>query len=98
MMTVKRPSEASWHILSERFPASYAYLCVKLGRRMSKAEALQIVARCEEYWPGDEQSLAIWAIGELGMWEALDQIGPMLDAHEKRMAKAFADRLRQSRT
>lgn len=71
-------SEESWKAIRSRFPATYAYLCAKTGRSLEDDEAVAIVVEAGETWPSDERGLAIWAIGQLGMWSALERIREMV--------------------
>jgi len=67
-------SNECWTEIRARFPGSYAYLCAKLGRRLSNKEALALVVESGASWPSDERNLVIWAIGQLGMWSTLRTI------------------------
>lgn len=70
-------SEASWAAIRGKFPASYAYLCAKQRRHIGEAEALVLVRESGATWPANDRGLAIWALGQLGMWSALEQIRGM---------------------
>ncbi|WP_372021798.1 hypothetical protein P7L70_01695 (plasmid) [Tistrella mobilis] len=62
-----------WHAIRQRFPATYAYLCARLGRALDEAEALAIVAETIGDPYGD-RGLAIWSIGQMKMVDILDKI------------------------
>jgi hypothetical protein len=67
-------SNASWGAIRGKFPATYAYLCAKVGRPIGEAEALDLVREAGATWPADDRGLTIWALGQLGMWSALEQV------------------------
>jgi hypothetical protein len=71
-------SEACWEAIRGKFPATYAYLCAKVGRRLGHAEALDLVRQAGTSGATDNSGLVIWAIGQLGMWSTLEQIRAML--------------------
>ncbi len=70
-------SEKCWAVIRSKFPASYTYLCAKTGRALGKDEALMTVVEAGATWPSNERGLAIWAIGQLGMWSVLETIRGM---------------------
>ncbi len=70
-------SEKCWAAIRSKFPASYAYLCAKTGRALGEDEALMLVVEAGATWPSDERGLAVWAIGQLGMWSVLETIRGM---------------------
>jgi hypothetical protein len=79
-------SDENWIAIRRKFPATYAYLCAKLGRAMSDQEALEIVEEADNGSFGD-RGLAIWAIGQLGMASVLDRIWDMRPEFEKRQLR-----------
>jgi hypothetical protein len=64
------PDDA-WAAMRQDMPATYAYLCGKLKRKISNSEAIEIIEACD---PFDGRGLAIWAIGQLGMWDVLEEV------------------------
>jgi len=60
-----------WAKIREEFPVSYIYLCSKLRRPISADEAYLIVEEADAF---NERGLAIWSIGQMGMWDVLDRI------------------------
>ena len=81
-------SDACWEAIRGKFPATYAYLCAKVGRPITEAEALDLVRESGASWPADDRGLAIWALGQLGMWSALEQIRMLVpDFHAEDLAK-----------
>jgi hypothetical protein len=80
--------EQCWQAIRRKFPSRYAYLCAKAGRNMGEVEALDLMRAAGDTWPGDERGLAIWALGQLGMWSALEQIRALLpDFRNEELAK-----------
>lgn len=71
-------AEPVWETLRTRFPASYAYLCARTGRACTDEEALALVNGAEGGFMGD-RGLAIWAVGQMGKIEVLDQLHAELD-------------------
>jgi hypothetical protein len=71
-------SEVCWKGIRAKFPATFAYLCAKGLRQIGEAEALDVVREAGATWPADDRGLAIWALGQLGMWSALERIRAML--------------------
>ena len=71
-------ADECWPQLRSKFPATYAYVCAKPGRRIEDAEAFDLVQLTCRTWPGDEGGLTIWAIGQLGMWDVLERVREVL--------------------
>lgn len=65
-------SDAVWQTIQDRNPATYLYLCLKLGRIISDEDAVELVSSCPTR--SDERGLAIWALGQMGMVSVLDRI------------------------
>ena len=64
-------SAEDWTKIRTTLPATYAYICAKTGRVVSEAEALALVLESD---PFEERGLAIWAIGQMGLWSVLEQV------------------------
>jgi hypothetical protein len=91
-------SEESWHAIRGKFPATYAYLCAKLRRRLTEAEALAIVEETSG-GPFGDRGLAIWSIGQMKMIEVLDSLSARYDELLKQEMEIFLQgRARQGQT
>ena len=66
--------EAVWPIVRSKHPATYLYLCARLRRDISEADALEIVMTCPNSIMNQTRGLAIWAVGQMGMIRVLDEI------------------------
>ena len=66
-------SEEVWASIRGAFPATYGYLCAKLGRHLDDEEAFALVSEADGGALGD-RGLAIWAVGQLGLWSVLDRV------------------------
>ncbi|MBX3571062.1 MAG: hypothetical protein KF694_01795 [Mesorhizobium sp.] len=66
-------SDVVWASLREANPATYAYLCAKGLRSLTSNEAVSIIQDAPESYEGGK-ALAIWAVGQLRLEDALDQI------------------------
>ncbi len=75
---VGRLSDDDWGLVRAAFPATYAYLCAMLKRTLTSAEAIELV-RAAGGGYDRRRGLAIWAIGEIGLRQALDAIWAMAD-------------------
>lgn len=93
VLSAETISEASWSAIRDKFPATYAYVCAKLNRKLKDAEALSLVREAGKTWPADDRGLVIWALGQLGMWSVLDQIRAMSVEFRK---EAFAGLLQSA--
>lgn len=63
----------TWELIRARFPATYLYLAAKTGRDVTEQEALSLV-RAARTGGSDDEGLAIWSVGQLGMWQVLERI------------------------
>lgn len=81
--------EATWRVIRDLHPATYLYLCAKLNRRIENDEAISLVKTSAGPLFGDMRGLAIWAIGQMKMVAALDQIGEILPELSKRDFDAY---------
>ncbi|RWC90643.1 MAG: hypothetical protein EOS72_07225 [Mesorhizobium sp.] len=78
--------KGEWQIIRERFPATYAYLCAMLNRTLSDEDALAIIEETSN-GPFGERGLAIWALGQMGMVDALDRVN---DRHDELIAQEMS--------
>ncbi len=67
-------SNERWSCLRETHPASYLYLCAKKNVAVAPEEAFNCIAVCTGSFRGNDRSLAIWACGQIGLIEVLDQV------------------------
>lgn len=67
-------SDAVWPIIRSKHPATYLYLCARLRRGISEADALELVITCPNSIMNQTRGLAIWAVGQMGMIRVLDDI------------------------
>ncbi|MCK1496984.1 MULTISPECIES: hypothetical protein [unclassified Bradyrhizobium] len=67
-------SDAVWPIIRSKHPATYLYLCARLRRGTSEADALELVMTCPNSIMNQTRGLAIWAVGKMGMIRVLDEI------------------------
>lgn len=65
-----------WEHVCGAFPASYLYLSAMLKHPVSSADAIQLVRASGGGFDG-QRGLAIWALGEMGLSDALDEIRGM---------------------
>ncbi len=75
--------EACRILIKEKFPASYIYICAKLNDRLTHEEAMELI---ELIGSDDTRGLAIWSLGQLGMWDTLDAVralGPKFAAKDE---------------
>jgi hypothetical protein len=80
-------SEEDWTRIRASFPATYAYLCAKTGRVLDEGEAIAIILEAD---PGSlgGRGLAIWAIGQIGLWSVLEQVEAMApELREQELAR-----------
>lgn len=64
-----------WHLLRDKHPASYAYLCAMAGRKLTDEEALSLIQDAPSSIPDDGRGIVIWSIGQMGLISALDRLG-----------------------
>jgi len=70
-----------WYLLRDKHPASYAYLCAMVGRKLTEAEALSLFHDTSPNILEDERGLVIWSIGQMGLVSALDHLGANLEIY-----------------
>lgn len=63
-----------WSLLRDKHPASYAYLCAIVGRKLTDEEALALVQDAPSSILDDGRGLVIWSIGQMGLVSALDRL------------------------
>jgi hypothetical protein len=72
--------DETWDEIKAKHPATYLYLCAKLQRKVDEKSAIDLVLATPEFGYPDVRSLAIWALGEMGMRSSLDELRRLLDA------------------
>jgi hypothetical protein len=82
--------------IKERSLASYAYVCARTGTPITHDEAMIMIRTTTSSKAGGERNLVVWSIGQLGMWDTLDQIreiaSELLEADEvARLAEEAAE-------
>jgi hypothetical protein len=65
--------EECWDLIRSIYPVSYIYLCAMTGRPLDADDAFTIAMESEAGFFGD-RGVAIWAIGQIGLWEVLERI------------------------
>ncbi|MEY9463868.1 hypothetical protein [Bradyrhizobium ottawaense] len=63
-----------WPVIRSKHPATYLYLCARLRRKVTEAEALELVMTCPNFIMNRTRGLAVWAVGQMGMTAVLDEI------------------------
>jgi hypothetical protein len=90
-MRAKVVGDAVWPIIRLKHPATYLYLCARLRRSISEAEALEVVLTCPNSIMNETRGLAIWAVGQMQMTRVLDEIVARAEELEKKDLDAFND-------
>jgi hypothetical protein len=67
-------SEEVMQQVEEKLPATYIYICAKLGRSITHEMALDLFYRTDPEEFSGGRGLAAWAIGYMGMWNTLEEI------------------------
>jgi hypothetical protein len=91
-MRAKTVGDAVWPIIRSKHPATYLYLCARLRRSISEAEALELILICPNSIMNQSRGLAIWAVGQMGMVRVLDEVagrGEELSSRTSRRSGAF---------
>lgn len=68
--------------LEDEMPATFLYYCVKKGVPVSDDQALRAVERSSGKADEGDRGLAIWAVGQLGRWNVLEELrsrGPLFE-------------------
>lgn len=84
-------SEDCWGLIRQKFPATYAYLCVKLNRSLTAKEAISIVEETTSD-PFGNRGLAIWSIGQMKMTTVLDDLLLRYDEFRERDIEVILQR------
>lgn len=71
---------AAWEAIRERHPATYLYVCAKLERQVDEDDAVRLILLLPTGEFPDTRGLAIWALGQLGMYSALTKVHAGLGA------------------
>jgi hypothetical protein len=66
--------ETVWSKIREKHPATYLYLCARMCRDISNSDALDLVCACSNGPMSETRGLAIWAVGQMGLIDVLDEI------------------------
>ena len=66
--------ESVWSKIREKHPATYLYLCARMCRDISNSDAIDLVCRCSNAPMNETRGLAIWAVGQMGLSDVLDEI------------------------
>jgi hypothetical protein len=88
-MRAKTVGDAVWPIIRSKHPATYLYLCARLSRSISEAEALELVLTCPNSIMNETRGLAIWSIGQMQMTRVLDEIVARGEELQKKDLEAF---------
>lgn len=73
MRAASVPDDA-WAVIRAKHPATYLYLCARLGRIVAEDEALELVLLSPNSIVNQTRGLAIWAVGQIGLIRVLDEI------------------------
>jgi hypothetical protein len=93
-MRAQSVNDDVWPVVRSKHPATYLYLCARLRRDISEAEALELVLICPNSIMDRTRGLAIWAVGQMGMVRVLDEIvgrGDELQRHDLEAFSRFPD-------
>ncbi|HWM48667.1 MAG TPA: hypothetical protein VNR11_17325 [Xanthobacteraceae bacterium] len=84
-------SDECWERLRSKLPATYLYVCAKVQRTINDDEAVSLVrAQADTDWPGTDQvGLAIWSVGQMKMYAALEEIRVSLSGISDAISKSF---------
>ncbi|MCW0018307.1 hypothetical protein [Rhizobium sp. BT-226] len=78
-----------WHLLRDKHPASYAYLCAMAGRKLTDEEALALIEEAPSSILDDGRGLVIWSIGQMGLISALDRLGANRETYDAQRVAAI---------
>jgi hypothetical protein len=73
-MRAQSVGDDAWSIVRSKHPATYLYLCARLRRVISEAQALELILISPNSIMNQTRGLAIWAVGQMGMTRVLDEI------------------------
>jgi hypothetical protein len=88
-MRARTVGDAVWPILRSKHPATYLYLCARLRRSITEAEALELVLACPNSIMNETRGLAIWAVGQMQMIRVLDEVVARGEELQKKDLEAF---------
>jgi hypothetical protein len=88
-MRARTVGDAVWPIIRSKHPATYLYLCARLRRSISEAEALELVLTCPNSIMNQTRGLAIWAVGQMQMAKVLDEVVRRGEELQKKDLEAF---------
>ena len=88
-MRAQTVGDAVWPIIRSKHPATYLYLCARLRRGISEAEALELVLICPNEIMNETRGLAILAVGQMGMIRVLDEIVARGEELQQKDLEAF---------
>lgn len=63
-----------WEAIKKKLPATYLYVCAQTKKKVTPEIALELVRQCPAESFDTNRGLAIWAVGQMGLTSALDQI------------------------
>jgi hypothetical protein len=86
-MRAQEIDDVVWRTIRSKHPATYLYLCARLRRTISEAEALEVVVLCPNSPLNPMRGLAIWAVGQMGMIDVLDRIVDLSEELQERDAE-----------
>jgi hypothetical protein len=81
--------EAVWSTIREKHPATYLYLCARMRRNVSRSDALDLVRACSSAPMNETRGLAIWAVGQMGLIDVLDEITKLASEFREKDLIAF---------
>ncbi|WP_315810505.1 hypothetical protein [Bradyrhizobium sp. SZCCHNR3107] len=73
-----------WPVIRSKHPATFLYLCARLGRSVSEKDALELVITSPNSIMNHTRGLAIWAVGQMGMISVLDEVVALGDELHQR--------------
>jgi len=74
VMRAEAVDESVWSKIRENHPATYLYLCARMFRDISNSDAIDLVCSCSNAPMNETRGLAIWAVGQIGLIDVLDEI------------------------
>jgi len=88
-MRAQTVGDAVWPIIRSKHPATYLYLCARLRRSITEAEALEFILICPNSIMNQTRGLAIWAVGQMQMIRVLDEVVARGEELQKKDLEAF---------
>lgn len=77
IIRTKPKDQDLWNLLEETYPATFAYVSVKLNKRLTQEDCKKAIL--SESGTTNQRGLAIWAAGQMGYWSVLEDIEEMAD-------------------